>query len=195
MSEETFGQAGLEADAGFVPLVEKPREEETHASAREAADHIAATTWSVAEHSDPLTVIDPDTGEEAAPNKTLTLDQASELLHEHIQKQKAAAELASDFAIAAEIDAERGTNPHALYDWQGRPIDGLLADDPAKEASKQPAKEPVQAEAKAEKVEAPEAVEADGLTPSARAALQNPQIRQAVEQQIGRAEEARQTYA
>jgi hypothetical protein len=192
MAEQTYGAAGVEKEAGYEPLIPKEDTGESFSNPREAA---AALSKPPKDEPLKISVIDPETGEEADPSKTLTVEQAAEITGKQMAERDAAKQFADDAAFQAAIDDGRGRAAHAYYDWNGRPIEiptELPADKgkPLNIQSEATTEPPVKSNPTVETEIDPE----DGLTPATRDALNNPQIRQEVAQRFQEADSAREQY-
>lgn len=179
------------ANAGYVPMPDplKERERETIgsdvASLREAAAQRA-------EAGDEPTVrgyIGPD-GQPAAPNEAVTLTRASRDYASAIAAERLIAESETSKVLAERVDALRAdamaSDPGAadLYGFEPPPTkaEGIAGIDG--EAEHQ-GTEPL--------VETGDPA-VPGLDPEIEKALQHPQVRHAIEQQLGEAEVTRQSY-
>lgn len=188
-SEQLFGREAELVSAGYtVRNDDTPAEEigSDETSLREAADALAANDEqapSVMEHLDAQGKLDP--------NEAITAEQASD------DFSTAASDVANyvegqDLAkFAEQVDQARlkqfKTDPASAADF------GFDANDvrslEAKQAAEQkPADQPAQ-----HSVEG--APQVEGLAPEVEVALKHPQVRQAIEEELGKADAAKQQYA
>jgi hypothetical protein len=179
------------ADAGYVPMPdpqeEKEREEigSDSASLREAAAQHA-------EAQDDLVVrgyTGPD-GEPAAANEAVSLSRASRDYASASSAERLVAEAATSKALAERVDALRAealaNDPEAakLYGFDP-PCTKAEGDPPGGAETEKPGKGPLDQGAD---------TASPGLDPELEKALQHPQVRHAIEEQIGEAERTRQSY-
>ncbi len=179
-AEPLTGLASEEARFGYTAMPEPQLEEIEYATAREAADALAEQ-----EQSEPTPIIyhDLQTGERADENETVTLERASRDLasHEALASDSRAASISQDFA--SEVDELRARylkeNPDAAQDLGiDRPQESAIQDKTLKSGELNPAQ-----------------LTPDGLDPEVAKALQLPQVRQAIEEQIGEATKVREGYS
>jgi hypothetical protein len=181
-----FGREAEEAAAGYKPMP-APRDPEWKGfeSAEDAADALSASRN---EDQTPVEVsyLKVETGEKADGHETVTVERAAADLaaYRADRIQSAAQSISADFA--AEIDRMRGeaikANPEELGKHYG--VDPALAAE-AHEPENVKAADPVEA-ATSDAVD-----EMDGLDPETRKALKIPQVRQALEQEFAKADQAR----
>ena len=105
--EQLFGKAGIEHDAGYVPMPEE-KEEPEELTAREAAEILAAQSHTA--ESDIQTYTD---GVNLPDNVTMTVEQAAKALTDAHEADAKQAELDKDEAIRKEVDELRGVKPEA----------------------------------------------------------------------------------
>ncbi|MCC8961718.1 hypothetical protein H8A95_05130 [Bradyrhizobium sp. Pear76] len=207
--EKTLGVHSLEIDQGFIPRPDavqadgNPDEDRPweHSSDEESLRALAQKTW-----GDPkpdilnIVLLDAE-GNRAPENLAQTVEQAASDLRAvetEIAEANEAAELAK---IAAEVDRARSEringNPDIATYYgldlgevqanaekakaEAKPTDAKAADAEAK---------PVEADGKPEAGDTEPSV--DGLDPEVAKALKHPQVRQAIEAEIGRADATRQ---
>jgi hypothetical protein len=177
--EPLTGAAHDLAQAGYTPMADAPATEKASefATPREAAASRAVTVAATV----PVRYQDPS-GERIDSNEVVTAERAARDLTAYRASQSAqtARSVSADFAY--EVDVMRAA--HA----------GV-------ESAAAAAKVGIQAAADAG-IDAPESMaiavaeaEASGLEPSLEAALKHPQVRQAVEEELGKAAQVQQSYA
>lgn len=168
---ENFGQAGLEAEAGFEPMLDprKKDEGETFDNAKEAAKAIIERRGN--ETTAPIVRgYHDEKGEPAPANETVTLERAA---HDLAESRKAEAEAMRDeqaAQIRAEVDALRGDKPEGLDEFEAEP------------------------KPKAEKTDAKPAKEGD-IDADLAKALDHPQVKEAIKAQFDESEKVRETYS
>jgi hypothetical protein len=113
-------------------------------------------------------------GERRPLNETIDIDRAAKDLADLRRAEADAQEVLGNLARQKEIDANRAEGIQAQLDQ----LEGLPPVE-ARQPEAQPQAQPVPA---------------DGVHPDVRAALENPHVRQAIQQQIGASETARQEY-
>jgi hypothetical protein len=166
------------AQAGFVQMPDAPTEKAAEfATAREAAASRAVTVAPTV----PVVYQNPD-GERIDPTEVVTAERAARDLtaYRSAQSDHAAKSISADLAF--EVDVARAVHANV-------------------ESAAAAAKMGITAAADAG-IDAPESVavmvadaEASGLEPSLEKALQHPQVRQAVEEELGKAAQVQQAYA
>lgn len=175
------------ANAGYKPMRDPDEKEEQQtigsdsASLREAADQrsVAREPATVREY------LDAD-GKPAPPGEAVTLERAARDYVRMVSDEKLMAESQSSKELAAHIDALRAealaNDPDAaeLYGFEPPKADHEATDraEHMPEQRGQPADERPSSE----------------LDPEIERALQHPQVRRAIEEQVGEAERARQSY-
>jgi len=175
------------ANAGYAPMRDPDEQDQQEtigsdsASLREAAEQRSAA-------SDPVQVrqyLDDD-GKPAPPNEAVTLARAAQDYGGVTSAEKLMAESKSSKELAARVDALRAEaladDPAAaeLYGFELPKADG--------EEAKQTERESQQAsESNAKRL-------SEQLDPELEKVLQHPQVLQAIEERIGEAEKARQSY-
>lgn len=176
------------ASAGYAPMPdpEKKSEEEAigsdGASLREAAERRSGSNDDVIvrEYLDAA-------GKPVAPNEAITLDRAARDYAGVTAADRLAAESVTSEELAARVDAMRAEalarDPDAAehFGFELPETDASGNDQADERAGTEPAD-----------VSPDRAV--DGLDPELEKALRHPQVRQAIEQQVGEAEMARQNY-
>lgn len=176
------------AAGGFTPMPEAEEKDQQEtigsdgASLREAAAQRTSATDEVVvrEYLD-------DSGKPVAPNEAVTLSRASRDYADAMAADSAAVENETSKDLAARVDALRAEalahDPDAaeFYGFQ-LPEAGAPADDDGRERSS------------GERADASEQGASAGLDPELARALEHPQVRQAIEQQLGEAEKTRQDY-
>jgi hypothetical protein len=186
--EVLTGREGIEADLGYKPMPEPEDRPEQESSIREEAERLAASR--VPDPVVDLTYFKTDTGEPTDPTETVSLERAAKDLSAYHGQQddERARSVSSDFA--KEIDKMRAD---AIKD------DPKLAEELAVEAAKaakaegaETAQEPKAV--KTESVEADPYSDIEGLDEPTKQALRVPQIRQAVEQEFEKVEQAKTAY-
>lgn len=181
--EPLFGLAAEEAEAGYKPMpTGEAAEPEEFANAREAADALA-----VQEQADPIPLVyhNQETGErlnddlKQGPVETVKLERAADDLaaYEAGVVDHRASSISSEFAEM--VDRMRAEavkdNPDLVKEL------GI-------EAPK------VETQDKAD-IAKPPAEEIPGLDPEVAKALQHPQVRQAIESELGEASKVREAYS
>jgi hypothetical protein len=183
--EQSYGLPGIESEAGYVPMNPgHDLEPEEFADAREATDAMLEQQQA---ETEAMVYYNKDTGERLNDDiregavHTVTLNQAADdlLTYESAVVDGRAASISQDFA--AEVDDLRARylkeNPDAAND--------LGIDPPKPEAvpnNNKSANEGAQ-------------LTPDGLDPEVAKALEHPQVRQAIEEQIGEATKVREGYS
>jgi hypothetical protein len=194
--EQKFGLASVEADAGYVPFSSPAQDDAIETDdLRAEFDRFVDQGGDVGElenEPDPIKLLDSD-GKQLPENVTVTAEQAGAALSGYQHQvgsyvegmaldnltdqidQARAAVLKSDPNLASEYGldpAQVAANAAKLEQKAENP------EQPATDAAKEPAAEqPV-----------------DGLEPKLAEALKHPQVRAAVEEEIGKAGQARQQY-
>lgn len=162
-----YGREATLRTAGYTPLPEKPKDA-APLTVEDAADIL---TLSKPESAEPLTL------EPLPANVAITVEQAAENLSEAHKAQRAAADELSTKNIATYVDRIRAEeigkhgDVDGAADFYGVP---------------KPEGEPAQEGAPAD----------DGrLDPNIEEVLKHPQVRQAIEEQLSAADEAKQAYS
>ncbi len=170
-AEPLFGKAREEADQGFKPMVTAPDDDITFDNAKEAGDILAMARQDMPDDVNPIEMQVTATGEKAPANETMSVEQAALALTAYRDGQNLdfAKSLGSDFA--AEIDKLRG-------------------DAPAEEGEQQQVEAKPRAETPADAEPKPGELDAEIAK-----ALKHPQVREAVEQELGKAAQAHQQYS
>jgi hypothetical protein len=195
MTDETesalTGAAYELANAGYVPMPDPQVEKERETIGSDAASLREAAAQQT-EATDDLTVrgyTGPD-GEPAAPNEAVTLARASRDYASATAAERLIAESETSKVLAERVDALRAealANDPGAAEFYGFERPPAKAEEPAS----------VNAEAEVPGMEAP-AQGGDpavpGLDPEVERALQHPQVRHAIEEQLGEAERSRQSY-
>jgi hypothetical protein len=188
-TEEKFGREGVEAAHGFTSMPEnetdsfEPLDGIEFKTPREAADFLS--------HAGPDDLVEVKyikDGEALPENETVTPERAARDLtaFHNANVKDASHSVSTEFAAA--VDAMRKDavkdNPKAAEHFGIEvPEDGEKV--PAKEKAVRPEAEP-----------SPDAMRANAdLDPEVERALKHPQVRQAIEQQLGEAEQVRTSYS
>jgi len=180
MSEEQlYGREATEAAHGYEPLPPAVPTDES-ASELEHAEAIIRLNDDRAQEVKPIIerqymqLNDEGAGVRKQPdNRTVELERAAQDLTENRLAEAAVAEMDRNLALAAEIDAARGL--------QSQPGDGTgVREHPL---NQQQQAEPVEARQQQAEPPQPEAAPTDGVDPEVRAALQNPKVMAAVQQE------------
>src|SRR6185437_10926380 len=181
MSEEAFGQAGTEQAQGFSPLPEPPREDEKTYGSDAQSLRDAATDLTTQRNENEPPLIErgyyhrsgDEAGKEIDLSKTVKPERAAHDLTELRNAEAAAAEAREAAALAQETDALReraAVNPDLSLqvepDLNQPQPDGPAFDPPAQ-----------------------------GIDPELAKALQHPQVRQAIEAEVGQATAVIQAYS
>jgi hypothetical protein len=196
---ERFGLAGVEDDSNYVPLTAPPQIDEIEGdpeSVRAAFDDFVERGGDVGEPDyEPTPVYWQKTdgsGEPIAPNITTTVEQAGAAMSAYESNVGRSVEGIILDSFVADVDAARA---EAL---KANPADAAeLGLDPA-EVSKNAQKneEPAAEKSPSEINEAARQYVAqqpvDGLDPKVAEAMAHPQVRQAIEQELGKASAAQQ---
>jgi len=196
--EPLTGRAAEWAAAGFKEMPEgRPKDNEDTgsdvASLRRAGERIAQPT------QQPVTraYLDAE-GKPADPNEAITLERAARDYSNAVNADTIIGESHTSDVVAAEVDAARyvalsaNANNAQVYgidlpDLTQRVESALAQQSEASPDANQP---------DAKSAEAARETPADGeLDPELEKALRHPQVRQAIEQQLGEAEHARRSYA
>ncbi len=194
--EQKFGRAAELEAAGWKEMPEAPKPEQKtyeggNEGLRQAADDLAQTRGS--EDTEPLAReyrMDGGTGELADPKEAISIEKAARDLSAFRADVSRHVEGVSNSEIADIVDAARGElvkqNPKQAETY------GLDAEDVKAKADALDAKFNEQGDNQpAPDAEPP----VDGLDPEVSKALKHPQVRQAIEEELGRADAARQSYA
>ncbi|MET4847193.1 hypothetical protein ACE102_21865 [Bradyrhizobium sp. vgs-9] len=191
-TEGLFGREAELVKAGYtVKKDPAPEEDKTYssnvASLHEAAEDLAASRPSAPD----LPVSAPDLID-ADPNEAVTLKQAAQELSHARGDISRFVEGASLSNIQDKVDkarlAELKNNPSAAQELGLNDEDVAAA---AQSETKRAIADDLAKEAKAE----PATPAVDGLDPEVEKALKHPQVRQAIEEELGRADVAKQQYA
>jgi hypothetical protein len=169
MSDELYGEPALEAEHGYTSMpTAEPAAEETDPiyDFAKRRDEEAAKTETIERNY--VTVGGEHAGEPRPDNETLDIERAAEDLTRIRNQEVADQQNQIDSAIAAEVDALR--NPHAQQQQQDQP---------------EPTIEP--------QPEIP--ADVPGVDPELARALQNPKVREPLEQLVAQAEQTRSAYA
>ena len=169
-TEQLYGREGIEAGMDYVPMpapvTNEPDPELEHAEAfTKLVDDRAQEAKLTIERS----YFDED-NKPQNPNKTVELDRAAKDLAENREAEAAVAEMDRNAQLAAEIDAARGFGHGESLRAQQEEAQQPGAEQPAPEVMQT---EPWQ----------PQAAPTDGVDPEVRAALQNPKVLAAVQQE------------
>lgn len=180
-----FGRDHELVQAGYKPMPDPEREEEaTFDTAREAAD---ALNVPAEEPAEPIIYYDKQTGEPTDPNEAITVEQAARDLtaYHDAKADDWSKSISADFA--AEVDKMRADalkqNPKLAEHYGIEPPAAEVAKTDVEQVNKQNI-----AEVAAEPAN-------DGLDPELSRALKHPQVRQAIEEQLGEAHKAREAYS
>jgi hypothetical protein len=184
------------ANAGYssMPDLEKKREEDAicsdSASLREAAQNRFGSPDDIIIRQ----YLDAD-GKPAAANEAVTLDRAGRDYARAVSADVAAMESETSKALAARVDTLRAEalarNPDAA-EFYGFELPDLQADN-AVFGQTEPEKQNPETSRTERAQEGPERAPNE-LDPEIERALQHPQVRQAIEAQLGEAEKTRQDY-
>jgi uncharacterized protein YggL (DUF469 family) len=196
-SETLTGLAGVEADAGYTqfstPTQDDPGIEENPEVLRAAFDDAVSRGVDVGEPDyapDPIVLQDSD-GKQLPENVTVTAEQAGAALSGYQHQVGSYVEgMVLDNTIA-EIDAARAavlkSDPSLANEY------GLNPEEVAANAAKLEQKTEQTEQSTTDAAKEPEAP-VDALEPKLAEALKHPQVRAAVEEEIGKAGQARQQY-
>ncbi|MCP1969906.1 MULTISPECIES: hypothetical protein [Bradyrhizobium] len=186
-SEPKFGIEGVEIDQGYVPrsaVIKKEQPEEYGSD--------DASLWELAESLTPTSdepvklVATDDAGNPVPENESVTVDQAADDYANYSDANRAALEAKDDADIAAAVDAARAealkNDPNAaqIYGFELPKTDEAKIEKPATDAAEPAGRASVP----------------DGeLDPQLEAALNNPQVRAALEAEVAEIGKAKEAYA
>lgn len=189
-TEGLYGLAREEAEAGYKPMFPEKKEEEL--TVAEATEQLTAQNG-VESEPEQIVIIDKETGEpindnlSEGPVESLTVEQAAQLLTNYHDNKAAfdAKSVSDDFA--AEVDRMRAD---ALKD------NPKLAEHFGIEPPTEGTKKTVEAaDSKKSGDQAAEAAPIDGLDPEVERALKHPQVRQAIEEELGKAQHVQRSFS
>lgn len=180
--EPLFGQAELEARAGFSPMTPPKKDDGEFTTAREAAETLVDKKANAA--IVPVLYQDKD-GAPIDPSKTVSIEQAASDLaaFRGADSENRGKDISSDFAAAIDkmrAEAIKGDPDLAEHFGIEPPTadkDNVTSGDTAPSTA-----------------DKPETAASDGLDPKLEEVLKHPQIREAIELQIAEADKARQSY-
>ena len=178
-TEGLYGREHELAEAGYKPMPD-PAKHEEFASARDAVEAMGVPPEQPA---DEIAYYDTATGDQTDPKETITVEQAArDLTNWHDQKAAFDAKsISEDFA--AEVDKMRANalqqNPKAAEHY------GIETPNAVKTA----------ADALNENKGDAATDTTTGLDPALEKALKHPQVRQAIEEQLGEANKSREAYS
>ena len=188
-AEPLTGLPGLEADAGYRPLIAPNQTDEIDAPP--SREEFGALVGDQPDDPDPIRWVKTDgSNEPLEENITTTLDQAAEALTAYQSDVGRYVEGAVLDSFVADVDAARA---EAL---RSNPADANeLGLDPAEVAKHAPKDEepPTPADAPLKANDNSESVK--DLDPDVERALKLPQVRQALEQEFSKADTAREQYS
>lgn len=187
-----YGLAREEAEAGYKPMFPAKKDEEL--TVAEATEQLTAQTG-VEPEPEQIVIYDKETGQpindnlSEGPVESLTVEQAAQLLTNYHDNKAAfdAKSVSDDFA--AEVDRMRADalkdNPKlAEHFGIEPPADGA---DPKKTVDATNTKKSGD--------QAAEAAPIDGLDPEVERALKHPQVRQAIEEELGKAQHVQRSFS
>ncbi|MEH2508934.1 hypothetical protein V1291_000288 [Nitrobacteraceae bacterium AZCC 1564] len=198
-SEPLTGRAAEWAAAGFKEMPETETSQDNDetgsdvASLREAGRRIAQPSH------EPVTraYLDAE-GKPAAPNEAITLERAARDYTNAVKADNLISEARTSDVVAAEVDAARyvalsaNANNAQVYGIDLPELTERVESALAQQGEMSPGASQVDAQDTDKARETP----ADGeLDPELEKALRHPQVRQAIEQQLGEAEHTRRSYA
>jgi len=187
-TEGLFGQEAELAKAGFKPMPNRPKPEaDEFKSPREAADELSASR-SAAPVVEVVYQKAAD-GERVDETEAVTIERAARDLAAYRGDLQRYVEGADFSAVAEIIDTARAD---VLKD---RPQDAEAYGLDPKEVEANAAKAKLAEATPAEDADAAPQQTVDGLDPEVAKALQHPQVRQAIEEELGKAEAAKQNYS
>ncbi|MEZ0061892.1 hypothetical protein ABIF26_007435 [Bradyrhizobium elkanii] len=186
-SEPKFGIEGVEIDQGYVPRSSVLKKEEP-----EEYGSDDASLWQLVEqkygeqNDDPVKLVaTDDAGNPVPENESVTVDQAADDYANYSDATRATLEAKADADVAAAVDSARAEalkdDPNAaeIYGFE------LPKDEP----------KPEKVDAPAESSEPAAAVANGDLDPQLEAALNNPQVRAALEAEVAEIGKAKEAYA
>jgi hypothetical protein len=183
-----FGQEAELAKAGFKPMADSPQPEaEEFKSPRDAADELSASRSTA-----PVVEVGYHKmadGERVDGAEAVTIERAARDLTAYRGDVQRYVEGADFSAVAEIIDTARAEV------LKGRPQDADAYGLDAKEVEANAAKAKLTEAKPAESADAAPEPAVDGLDPEVAKALQHPQVRQAIEEELGKAEATKQNYA
>jgi hypothetical protein len=201
-AEPLTGQAGIEADMGFVPMADTPQDHPEAPS--DIMEEVKKLQASRVPEDDPVVEVQYLTpaGERVDPNETVSLDRAATDLEKYHTAEVERERKVDDGELRRYVDAMRAElleeNPD-LAQGLGLSKEDIAA---AKAAENSAPNEKKSGDNNANINSAAEhsAPESDpysdipGLEPATREAMKNPQIRQAVEAEFAKIAEHQQAY-
>lgn len=183
--EEKFGLQGVEVDQGYTH-VKTPAEPPADDSPEAVYEDYKRKRGDADGSPVVRELTYADTGEKVEPNLAVTPEQAHAALTQSYSFEQAARELLGIEQTREEIDkarAEKIKGDPNLADHYG--LDAKEVEANAAKNQQSPENEP---EAPAERSTV------DGLDPEVERALKHPQVREAIEQELGKAHHAQQAY-